>query len=248
MSRKKQQRLRPELVAQFGGKCQECGYNRCLAALHFHHEDSSEKDLWSPNRGNASVEEIKAHPERFRLLCSNCHIEEHERIRSETCMTIICQQCQKPFRGVPYRVKAGKDRFCGKQCVNKHYQTLRSKSIELSLLNGNIENILKSVRKTEGCWFWDGFMVNSKPTFNHRKPDGSYTHKPVIRVLWENYVGPIENKTRLYRYCDTINCVRPDHHVAGVRPFARRNSGKIPPRKSRKRQTDESTRSLFEDI
>jgi hypothetical protein len=247
MSRK-QERIRPQVVARFGGKCQECGYNRCLAALHFHHQDSSEKDLWSPNRGNASLDEVQAHPERFRLLCSNCHIEEHERIRLENRIIATCPQCQKPFRARPDRLRAGKDRFCGKRCLAEHYEIIRAKSIEVAQLNGNIENILKSVRKTDGCWFWDGFTVNGRPTCNHRRADGSYVHKPVVRILWQNYVGPIEKKSRLYRSCDTINCVRPEHHTVGVRPFANRSSRRIALQKSRKRSAGETTRGLLEDI
>lgn len=71
---------RKALRVKFGGKCCVCGYDRCFAALHFHHIDNSEKYEWS-NKGNASLREIKAHPERFQLLCANCHIELHEQER-----------------------------------------------------------------------------------------------------------------------------------------------------------------------
>jgi hypothetical protein len=70
---------RAKLRAAFGGQCEKCGYDRCTSALHFHHLDRSEKYVWNPQgKGGTSVREIKAHPERFQLLCSNCHIETHQ--------------------------------------------------------------------------------------------------------------------------------------------------------------------------
>jgi hypothetical protein len=69
---------RIRLRIRFGGKCAECGYNKCFAALHFHHLDATEKYKWtSKGKGGASLREIKKYPERFKLLCSCCHIETH---------------------------------------------------------------------------------------------------------------------------------------------------------------------------
>lgn len=67
---------------RFGKACSRCGYSRCADALHFHHKDRSEKYMWNArNKGGASLREIKRHPERFTLLCANCHIELHARER-----------------------------------------------------------------------------------------------------------------------------------------------------------------------
>ncbi len=67
---------RKSLKEQFGGKCNRCDYSKCFAALHFHHLDSSEKYKYS-KKGDASLKEIQQHPERFELICANCHAEEH---------------------------------------------------------------------------------------------------------------------------------------------------------------------------
>jgi hypothetical protein len=69
--------LRADLVYEFGNRCSRCGYGKCLAALHFHHKDKSEKYEWRKG-GGTSIKEVQAHPERFDLLCANCHIEEHQ--------------------------------------------------------------------------------------------------------------------------------------------------------------------------
>ena len=76
--RAKERKQRQTLVTQFGGKCNRCSYDRCLDALHFHHADPSEKYDWNvKGQTGASSREIKMHPERFLLLCANCHIELH---------------------------------------------------------------------------------------------------------------------------------------------------------------------------
>lgn len=71
---------RDKLRMKFGGKCSKCGYNKCLSALQFHHDDSSGKKDYNNNGDwRASIKEIKEHPERFSLLCANCHIEFHDK-------------------------------------------------------------------------------------------------------------------------------------------------------------------------
>lgn len=74
--REKERAERKRLRLEFGGKCQECNYSKCQAALHFHHVDSTQKHEWN-TKGGADLREIKTHPERFKLLCANCHIELH---------------------------------------------------------------------------------------------------------------------------------------------------------------------------
>lgn len=75
--RQKRIALRVRLIAQFGGSCQRCGYEQCRAALHFHHVDSSEKGEWGSKKGSAEITEVAKHPERFELVCANCHFEIH---------------------------------------------------------------------------------------------------------------------------------------------------------------------------
>ena len=60
-----------------GGKCQECGYNRCIGALEFHHRDPKAKDpSWRLMRIR-KFENIKKEIDKCDLLCSNCHREKH---------------------------------------------------------------------------------------------------------------------------------------------------------------------------
>lgn len=65
---------------EFGGKCSCCGYNKYLGALEFHHLDPNDKDI---NISQCSKEEdMRKEAEKCILLCSNCHREEHERLRN----------------------------------------------------------------------------------------------------------------------------------------------------------------------
>jgi predicted Zn-ribbon and HTH transcriptional regulator len=68
-----------------GGKCQMCGYNKCLDALQFHHKDPSQKQFIISDsifgrskhkyKEQETIEEVK----KCTLLCANCHYEIHSK-------------------------------------------------------------------------------------------------------------------------------------------------------------------------
>ena len=64
------------LKEEAGNCCSKCGYNKCLAALEFHHPDPSVKE--SKIIGStASLDKQRAEAEKCVLLCANCHREAH---------------------------------------------------------------------------------------------------------------------------------------------------------------------------
>jgi hypothetical protein len=64
------------LVAEAGGRCVICGYDRCVAALQFHHLEPSQKAFGLSKRGvTRSIEAARAEAGKCTLLCSNCHAE-----------------------------------------------------------------------------------------------------------------------------------------------------------------------------
>jgi transposase len=64
------------LVAEAGGSCKLCGYDRCVGALEFHHVVPSEKRFSLSHRGVArSLEKARAEARKCVLLCANCHAE-----------------------------------------------------------------------------------------------------------------------------------------------------------------------------
>jgi hypothetical protein len=69
-------RAKRRLVAEAGGRCQLCGYDRCMAALEFHHLDPNHKSFALSVKGvTRSLEELRREAAKCALLCSNCHAE-----------------------------------------------------------------------------------------------------------------------------------------------------------------------------
>lgn len=69
-------RVKRTLVAEAGGACSVCGYDTCVAAMHFHHLDPSEKRFALSREGmTRSLEEARREARKCILVCSNCHAE-----------------------------------------------------------------------------------------------------------------------------------------------------------------------------
>jgi predicted HNH restriction endonuclease len=75
---KRRKKIREMAVAHKGGQCQLCGYDRCLAALEFHHPDPAKKDFSiSADGSTRSWTRVRQEIEKCVLLCANCHREVH---------------------------------------------------------------------------------------------------------------------------------------------------------------------------
>lgn len=75
----KQQKIRNRrtkeiLAKENGSKCQICGYDRCLAALDFHHSDPNTKER---QMKGLSLKLARKEVKKCILVCSNCHKEIH---------------------------------------------------------------------------------------------------------------------------------------------------------------------------
>ncbi len=79
--RRKQNKL--VLVEYKGGKCELCGYSKCIAALEFHHKDPKQKSF-NLNGNTIGLKKQKQEADKCLLLCANCHREVHEMERSTT--------------------------------------------------------------------------------------------------------------------------------------------------------------------
>ena len=67
------------LVILAGGACVNCGYNKNLSALHFHHKDPSTKNLHLNGAALSTYADYRLLMEldKCELLCANCHGEHH---------------------------------------------------------------------------------------------------------------------------------------------------------------------------
>jgi hypothetical protein len=73
---RRRRKVKGILVAEAGGRCALCGYDRWPGALHFHHRDPSLKTFGVSQGGfTKSIERLRAEAAKCVLLCSNCHSE-----------------------------------------------------------------------------------------------------------------------------------------------------------------------------
>jgi len=72
-------RTKKKLIEYKGGKCEICGYNKCLTALQFHHKNPNEKDFTISGK-SLSFDRLKEEVDKCLLVCSNCHAEIHEKL------------------------------------------------------------------------------------------------------------------------------------------------------------------------
>jgi hypothetical protein len=75
--------FKKKCVEYKGGKCIVCGYDKCLAALDFHHRDPKEKDFGISQFRCVSFEKNKERVtkelDKCDLVCANCHREIHSK-------------------------------------------------------------------------------------------------------------------------------------------------------------------------
>jgi transposase len=72
----RRRKVKEILVTEAGGKCQICGYDRCVAALEFHHRDPEAKEFGLARRGiTRAIEKVRAEAAKCVLLCATCHAE-----------------------------------------------------------------------------------------------------------------------------------------------------------------------------
>jgi transposase len=72
----RRRRVKEILVAEAGGSCTLCGYDRSMHALQFHHLDPRTKAFHLSSCGvTRSLERARAEARKCVLLCANCHAE-----------------------------------------------------------------------------------------------------------------------------------------------------------------------------
>lgn len=111
---KRRKDLKKALVAYKGGKCEKCGYDKCIAAMDFHHENPTEKEFGLSQRGlTKSLNILKKEADKCLLLCANCHRETHDSL-SEFKDITSDKHKRLPKTSVKCKV-------CNRNTYNKYY-------------------------------------------------------------------------------------------------------------------------------
>ncbi|HEV7750182.1 MAG TPA: hypothetical protein VGO71_01510 [Baekduia sp.] len=72
----RRRRVKLLLIADAGGACAVCGYDRCPGALQFHHADPTSKAFEISGQGvTRALESARVEARKCVLLCANCHAE-----------------------------------------------------------------------------------------------------------------------------------------------------------------------------
>ena len=71
------QQNKDTLIAEFGGKCIKCGYNKYARVLAFHHTDPSKKEFGISKKLSSNLNKLRNECMKCIILCPNCHAELH---------------------------------------------------------------------------------------------------------------------------------------------------------------------------
>lgn len=79
---KRREKIKLLAIKYKGGKCQCCGYDKCVEALEFHHIDPATKEFGIGENGyTRSWNKTKQEIDKCILVCANCHREIHCGVR-----------------------------------------------------------------------------------------------------------------------------------------------------------------------
>lgn len=106
------QKRKQELVYIMGGKCSLCGYDKCIAALEFHHVDKSQKERQLSSGNCYSWEEDVKEVRKCALVCSNCH-KEIEFFKLDVKTTFDEEKCKEITAQKEQEKQINKCRICG---------------------------------------------------------------------------------------------------------------------------------------
>lgn len=180
--KKRRTKIKEELVKYKGGKCERCGYDKCINALEFHHLDPSEKEFSISKYSVLSIEKLKKEVDKCVLVCANCHREIHFEIEEEK-----RKEAEEIEKNIYAEILSNRDVY-GNIQISKSYKYLESAGI-LSDMEQNMD------RKD----IFSKYHINNR-TFNKFLKENnlkySKTNRPEITPTKEELIELLKNKSK----------------------------------------------------
>jgi hypothetical protein len=99
--RRRSQR-KADLVAEHGGRCLDCGYAGCVAALDFHHRDAATK-AFALADFHGALTALREEASKCDLLCACCHRVRHASLeRSGPVDPVVAHRRRRKLKAVAY--------------------------------------------------------------------------------------------------------------------------------------------------
>lgn len=148
-------KARELLTEAFGGACTICGYNKCRAALDFHHVDPKQKDalLSIAMRQGYAWASIVEEARKCTILCCRCHRELHANLVelpdnyakfNEDYLDVIKLRKQE-FDNCPIcnQEKKKKLHFCSPKCaaIGQMKFNITKEDLEKLVINNSYEKV-----------------------------------------------------------------------------------------------------------
>jgi len=133
-------KIKEKAVLYKGGKCKNCSYDKCIAALEFHHRDPSEKEFRLSSGKTRNWELTKKELDKCDLLCANCHREVHDEwkankraeqaktlalIARKPSISVKCGNCNEIVKICSSRIKLRTTFFCSVKCSSQNNERIQ---------------------------------------------------------------------------------------------------------------------------
>ena len=109
---KSDQKKKNRLIRIMGEKCCICGYDKCNAALEFHHKDPNEKEFTISDNAHIALEKAIEEVKKCILVCANCHREIHAGLIDISNIECFNEEIAKKEIEENNEIKFGKKYFC----------------------------------------------------------------------------------------------------------------------------------------
>lgn len=187
---RKRKNLKKDLVEYKGGKCEKCGYDKCVAAMDFHHLNPKEKDFAISKNGHTkSWAKLKKEADKCILVCANCHRELHEELNGYKDTREIRQYTYKTDQqSSPSRIKKSKQlqkcKLCNSETYNKTYCSDKcSKLAKRKVARPSKEHLTKLLISNNWTKIANLFNVSDNAVRKWAKQYGINTNRKELRNL-----------------------------------------------------------------